>query len=47
MIPGKAAPILVEEEVVRNLKPGSVIVDLAAQGGGNCPLTVKGELIMI
>lgn len=40
LIPGKKAPILVEEDVVRAMKPNSVIVDLAAELGGNCALTV-------
>lgn len=39
MIPGRPAPKLVEEGVVRRMKPGSVIVDLAAETGGNCDLT--------
>ncbi len=44
MIPGKPAPKLITEEMVKSMKPGSVIVDLAAAGGGNCELTVPGEL---
>jgi NAD(P) transhydrogenase subunit alpha len=39
LIPGRAAPVLVSEEMVKSMKPGSVIVDLAAEAGGNCPLT--------
>ena len=39
LIPGKKAPILVYEEAVRNMRPGSIIVDLAAEMGGNCELT--------
>jgi NAD(P) transhydrogenase subunit alpha len=42
LIPGKPAPVLVTEEMVRSMKPGSVIVDLAAEMGGNCVLTQKG-----
>ena len=42
LIPGRAAPVLVTEEMVRSMKPGSVIVDLAAPQGGNCPLTQPG-----
>ncbi|REJ89531.1 MAG: Re/Si-specific NAD(P)(+) transhydrogenase subunit alpha [Planctomycetota bacterium] len=42
-IPGKQAPILVTEEMVRAMPPGSVIVDLAAERGGNCELTKAGE----
>ncbi len=39
LIPGKQAPVLVTEEMVRDMRPGSVIVDLAAEAGGNCELT--------
>ncbi len=39
LIPGKPAPVLVTEEMVRDMRPGSVIVDLAAEAGGNCELT--------
>ncbi len=46
MIPGRPAPKLVEEGVVRRMKPGSVIVDLAAETGGNCELTQKGECVI-
>ena len=42
-IPGKKAPILVTEEMVRAMPPGAVIVDLAAERGGNCELTKSGE----
>lgn len=42
LIPGKPAPKLVFEEAVRAMRPGSVIVDMAAENGGNCTLTVKG-----
>jgi NAD(P) transhydrogenase subunit alpha len=42
LIPGKPAPLLVTEEMVRSMKPGSVIVDLAAEMGGNCALTKRG-----
>ncbi len=45
LIPGRPAPKLVSEEMVRSMKPGSVIVDLAAEQGGNCALTVKGEIV--
>ncbi len=38
-VPGRRAPILVTEEAVKRMKPGSVIVDLAAETGGNCELT--------
>ena len=39
LIPGRPAPVLVTEEMVKSMKPGSVIVDLAVEAGGNCPLT--------
>lgn len=45
VIPGKASPILVTKEMVANMAPGSVIVDLAAERGGNCELTTLGETI--
>lgn len=44
MIPGKKSPVLITEEMVKSMKPGSVVVDLAAEGGGNCELTVSGEV---
>jgi H+-translocating NAD(P) transhydrogenase subunit alpha len=46
LIPGRPAPVLVSEEMVRSMKPGSVIVDLAAPQGGNCPLTVPGQTVV-
>ena len=46
MIPGKKSPVLITEEMVKSMKQGSVIVDLAAEGGGNCELTEKGERIV-
>ena len=45
-VPGKRAPILVTREMVRAMQPGSVIVDLAAERGGNCELTRAGETVM-
>ena len=42
-VPGKKAPILVTAEMVQGMKPGSVIIDLAAERGGNCELTRPGE----
>ncbi len=45
MVPGRRAPVLVTEEMVRGMRPGSVIVDLAAERGGNCELTVPGETV--
>jgi H+-translocating NAD(P) transhydrogenase subunit alpha len=46
VIPGKKAPVLVTAEMVRAMGPGSVIVDLAAERGGNCELTRSGETIV-
>ena len=43
MIPGKKSPVLITEDMVKSMKQGSVIVDLAAEGGGNCELTQTGE----
>ncbi|MCD8518085.1 MAG: Re/Si-specific NAD(P)(+) transhydrogenase subunit alpha [Burkholderiaceae bacterium] len=45
LIPGRPAPQLVSADTVRGMKPGSVIVDLAVERGGNCPLSVAGEVI--
>ena len=45
-IPGKKSPILVTEEMVKGMQPGSVIVDLAAERGGNCELTKAGETVV-
>lgn len=44
-IPGKPAPRLITKEMVMNMKPGSVIVDLAAATGGNCELTEEGKIV--
>lgn len=44
LIPGKPAPKLISKEMVDSMKPGSVIVDMAAQAGGNCEYTVPGKL---
>lgn len=46
LIPGRAAPVLVTEDMVKSMKPGSVIVDLAAPAGGNCPLTEAGQTVV-
>ncbi len=46
LIPGRAAPVLVTEEMVKSMKPGSVIVDIAAPAGGNCPLTEAGKTVV-
>ncbi|MEI6383731.1 MAG: Re/Si-specific NAD(P)(+) transhydrogenase subunit alpha [Betaproteobacteria bacterium] len=45
LIPGRPAPVLVTEDMVRSMKAGSVIVDLAAAQGGNCPLTVANQTV--
>ncbi|MBD5604616.1 MAG: Re/Si-specific NAD(P)(+) transhydrogenase subunit alpha [Candidatus Eremiobacteraeota bacterium] len=45
-VPGRRAPLLVSEDAVRGMRPGSVIVDLAAETGGNCALTKAGETIV-
>ena len=42
-IPGKKAPVLILKETVNAMKPGSVIIDLAASTGGNCELTENGK----
>ena len=46
LIPGKPAPKLITAEMVRSMKPGSVIVDMAAEQGGNCELTEPGEAVV-
>jgi NAD(P) transhydrogenase subunit alpha len=46
LIPGKPAPKLITAEMVKTMKPGSVIVDMAAEQGGNCELTVPGEAVV-
>ena len=46
LVPGKRAPVLLPEEVVQALKPGSVIVDLAAEEGGNCSACVPGQVVV-
>jgi len=45
-VPGRRAPVLVTEEAVKLMKPGSVIVDLAAETGGNCELTEPGQTVV-
>jgi len=44
-VPGRKAPVLVTEDMVQGMAPGSVIVDLAAERGGNCEITVPGEIV--
>ncbi|HXS51066.1 MAG TPA: Re/Si-specific NAD(P)(+) transhydrogenase subunit alpha [Usitatibacter sp.] len=46
LIPGKPAPKLITADMVRSMKPGSVIVDLAAEQGGNCELTEPGQVVL-
>lgn len=45
LIPGKPAPVLITEEMVKDMRPGSVIVDLAVEAGGNCPLSERGKVV--
>ncbi len=44
-VPGKKAPILISAEMIRRMAPGSVVVDIAAERGGNCELTHPGEIV--
>jgi NAD(P) transhydrogenase subunit alpha len=46
LIPGRPAPVLVTEEMVKSMKPGSVIVDMAIEQGGNCPLTELDKTVI-
>src|SRR6478735_2101719 len=45
LVPGKGAPVLITEEMVSSMRQGSVIVDLAAEAGGNCAVTRPGEVV--
>ena len=45
-VPGRRAPVLVTEKAVELMKPGSVIIDLAAESGGNCELTEPGQTVV-
>jgi len=45
LIPGRPAPELVSEEMVKSMKPGSILVDLAVERGGNCPLSEPGKRV--
>ena len=47
LIPGRPAPILIPKDMVEGMKPGSVIMDLAAENGGNCELTEKDRIITV
>jgi NAD(P) transhydrogenase subunit alpha len=44
-VPGRPAPRLITEEMTKNLKPGTIVVDLGAEGGGNVALTEKGKTV--
>ncbi|WP_268798611.1 Re/Si-specific NAD(P)(+) transhydrogenase subunit alpha [Pseudomonas huanghezhanensis] len=46
LIPGRKAPVLLSAETVAQMKPGSVVIDLAAAQGGNCPLTVADQVVI-
>ncbi len=46
LIPGRAAPVLITAEMVRSMRPGSIIVDLAVERGGNCELSRPGETVV-
>ena len=46
LIPGRPAPVLVTEDMVRTMKPGSVIVDMAVEQGGNCPLSELDKVVV-
>lgn len=45
LVPGRKAPVLVDRAMVESMKPGSIVVDLAAESGGNCELTKAGETV--
>ena len=46
LIPGRKAPVLISEDTVKSMKPGSVIVDMAVEQGGNCPLSELGKTVV-
>ena len=46
LIPGRPAPVLVTEDMIKTMKPGSVLVDLAVEQGGNCPLSIADKTII-
>jgi proton-translocating NAD(P)+ transhydrogenase subunit alpha len=46
LIPGRPAPVLLREDTVKAMKPGSVVVDMAVEQGGNCPLTEKDKIVV-
>ncbi len=45
LVPGRKAPVLVTEEMVKNMRPGSVILDMAVEFGGNCEVSEKGKMV--
>ncbi|MYK98719.1 MAG: NAD(P)(+) transhydrogenase (Re/Si-specific) subunit alpha, partial [Gemmatimonadetes bacterium] len=45
-VPGKPAPVLVTEDMVKSMNPGSVVIDLAAERGGNCEITEPGKTVV-
>ena len=47
LIPGKKAPVLITEAMVKSMKPGSIIIDLAVEQGGNCELSKPGEIVEV
>ena len=47
LIPGRSAPTLIDDAMVKSMKPGSVVVDLAVEAGGNCTLSKPGELVTV
>jgi NAD(P) transhydrogenase subunit alpha len=47
LVPGRRAPVLLGEAELRGMKPGSVVIDLAAESGGNCEVTLPGEIVRI
>jgi NAD(P) transhydrogenase subunit alpha len=46
LIPGRPAPVLIKEDTVKAMKPGAVIVDMAVEQGGNCPLTERDRIVV-
>lgn len=46
LIPGRPAPVLLHEETVKQMKPGSVVIDMAVEAGGNCPLSEAGKTVV-
>lgn len=46
LVPGKKAPVLVTEEMIKNMRPGSVVLDMATEFGGNCEISEKGKTVV-